>query len=147
MSDCGAEVRNPDSLRRTNMAEMTIRRVGVFSVAKIQALLAFVIGLLMGVIYGLFFMIFGAAISSMAPRGGDQAMGGLGSIAVGLLMMIGFPIFAGIMGFLGGAINGLIYNIAAGVVGGIKLDLEATSGYMPPPAPQQWDANAYQPGA
>ena len=44
------------------MAEMTIRRFSVFSVAKIQGLLAFVIGLLIGVIYGLVFMVFGAAM-------------------------------------------------------------------------------------
>src|SRR5258707_828646 len=129
------------------MAQMTIRRVGVFSLAKIQALLAFVIGLILGVIYGLFFMLFGAAISAMSPRGGDQAMGGISSIVVGLMMMIGFPIFAGIMGFIGGAINGLIYNIAAGVVGGIKLELEgATADYAPPPPQQPWAPNAYNPG-
>jgi hypothetical protein len=128
------------------MAEMVIRHVGVFSVAKIQAVLAFAIGLILGVIYGLFFMLFGAAISAMAPRGGDQAMGGVGSIVAGLAMMIGFPIFTGIMGFIGGAINALIYNIAAGIVGGIKLDLEGTTSYAPPPQPRQWAANPYHPG-
>ena len=123
------------------MAEMTIRRVGVFSVAKIQALLAFVIGLILGVIYGLFFMLFGAAMSALAPRAGDQAMGGAGSIVVGVGMMIGFPIFAAITGFIGGTINALVYNIASGIVGGIKIDLEGTSsGYTPP---QQWAGNAY----
>ena len=129
------------------MAQMTIRRVGVFSIAKIQALLSFVIGLILGVIYGLFFMLFGAAISAMAPRGGDQAVGGIGSIVMGIGMMIGFPIFAGIMGFIAGAINALVYNIAAGVVGGIKLELESvTSDYAPPPPPQQqWAPNAYNP--
>jgi hypothetical protein len=131
------------------MAQMTIRRVGVFSLAKIQALLTFVIGLIFGVIYGLFFMLFGAAISAMAQRGGDQAMGGISSIVIGLVMMIAFPIVAGIMGFIGGAINGLIYNIAAGIVGGIKLELESVTGdYAPPPPPQQqWAPNAYNPGS
>jgi hypothetical protein len=127
------------------MAQMTIRRVGVFSLAKIQALLAFVMGLIFGVIYGLFFMLFGAAMSAMAPRAGDSAMGGISSIVIGLLMMIGFPITAAIFGFIGGAINGLIYNIAAGIVGGLKLELEsATSEYAPPPPPphQPW-ANPY----
>jgi len=56
------------------MAEMTIRRFNAFSVAKIQGFLAFVIGLLIGVIYGFAFMIFGAAISSLAPQGDSQAM-------------------------------------------------------------------------
>ena len=54
------------------MAEMTIRRFGVFSVAKMQGLLMFVIGLLIGVIYGLFFMLFGAAMAAMMPQSESQ---------------------------------------------------------------------------
>ena len=37
------------------MAEMTIRRVGVLSLARIQGLLMLVIGLIIGVIYGLIY--------------------------------------------------------------------------------------------
>jgi len=67
------------------MAEVTIRRVGVLSLAKIQGLLMLVIGMIIGVIYG------------------------------------------------------LIYNALAGIVGGIKIDLEGTmtAAYVPPP-PQPW---------
>ena len=125
------------------MAEMTIRHVGVLSVAKIQALLMLVVGLIIGVIYGLFFMLFGAAMSSLAPRGESQAMGGVGSVVIGLVIMIAFPIFYGVMGFIGGAIGGLIYNAAAGFVGGIKIDLEGDApAYVPPPP--HWGANPYQ---
>ena len=129
------------------MAEMTIRRFGVFSVAKMQSLLGFVIGLIIGVIYGLIFMIFGAAITAMAP-GGDQTAGGIGTVVIGLLFMIGFPIVYAVMGFIGGAIAALVYNMAAGVVGGIKFDLESTTPtYMPPPPPQPWaGANPYAAG-
>ncbi|HZE72554.1 MAG TPA: hypothetical protein VE135_23845 [Pyrinomonadaceae bacterium] len=128
------------------MAEMTIRRVGVFSVAKMYSIVMFVLGLIIGVIYGLFFMIFGAAMSAMAPRG-EGAFGGVGSIVMGLVFMIAFPIFYAVIGFIAGAIGAFIYNLAAGVVGGIKLDLEGvTSDYAPPPPPQQWGANPYQPG-
>ena len=124
------------------MAEMTVRRVGVLSLAKMQGLLMFVMGLIIGVIYGLFFMLFGAAMSSLAPRGESQAMGGVSSIVIGLILMIAVPIFYGIIGFVGGAIGGFIYNIAAGIVGGIKLDLEgAQMQYAPPPPPQQWGPN------
>ncbi len=127
------------------MAEMTIRRVGVFSVAKMHSLVMFVFGLIFGVIYGLFFMIFGAAMSAMAPR--DGAMGGIGTIIMGVLMMIGIPIFYGVLGFIFGALGAFVYNIAAGIVGGIKLDLESVaSDYAPPPPPQQWAANPYPPG-
>jgi hypothetical protein len=121
------------------MAEMIVRRVGVLSVAKIEGLLMMVIGLIIGVIYGLIFMIFGAAMSSLAPREG-QAMGGVGSVVIGLIIMVAVPIFYGVLGFVGGAIGALIYNAAAGIVGGIKLDLESEIPYAP--APPQW--NPYQ---
>ena len=123
------------------MAEMTIRRFNVFSVAKIQGFLGFVIGLLIGVIYGLIFMIFGAAISSLAPQGDSQAMGGLGAIVIGLVIMIAVPIFYGILAFIGGAIGALVYNLAAGVVGGLKFELEGVAPAYAPPPPQQWRAS------
>ena len=122
------------------MAEMTIRRFNVFSVAKIQGFLGFVIGLLIGVVYGLVFMIFGAAISSLAPQGDSQAMGGVGAIVIGLIIMIAVPIFYGILGFIGGAIGALVYNLAAGVVGGLKFELEGVAPAYAPPPPQQWRA-------
>jgi hypothetical protein len=122
------------------MAEMTIRRFNVFSVAKIQGFLGFVIGLLIGVVYGLIFMIFGAAISSLAPQADSQAMGGVGAIVIGLIIMIAVPVFYGILGFIGGAIGALVYNLAAGVVGGLKFELEGVAPAYAPPPPQQWRA-------
>jgi len=124
------------------MAEMTIKRFSVFSVAKIQSLLGFVIGLIIGVIYGLFFMLFGAAMSSLMPQGENQAMGGLGSVVGGIVIMIAVPVFYGILGFIGGAIGALVYNIAAGVVGGIRFDLEGVTPPYAPPPPEQWRGNA-----
>jgi len=124
------------------MAEMMVRRIGVLSLAKMQALLMFVIGLILGVLYGVIFMIFGAAIMA-STRGQEGALGGgISTIVVGLVMMIGIPIFYGVLGFIVGLISGFVYNLAAGVVGGIKLDLEATTtGYAPPPPQQQWAAD------
>lgn len=122
------------------MAEVTVRRVGVFSVAKIQALLLFIIGLFIGVVYGLMFMIFGAALSTLAPQS-DQAVSGIGSVVGGLLIMVVVPILYAILGFIGGAIGALVYNLAAGVVGGIKLELESDVPDYAPPPPQQWRAN------
>jgi len=122
------------------MAEMIVRRFNVFSVAKIQGFLGFVIGLLIGVIYGFLFMIFGAAMSSLVPQRDGQAMGGLGAIVIGLLIMIAVPIFYGILAFIGGAIGALVYNLAAGVVGGLKFELEGVAPAYVPPAAQQWRA-------
>lgn len=121
------------------MAEVIVRRVGVFSIAKIQGLLMFIIGLIIGVLYGLTVMIFGATILATMQRGSDgPALGGISTIVAGIVIMIAFPIFYGIMGFIGGAIGGLVYNIAAGVVGGIKLELETKTPQYAPPPPQQW---------
>lgn len=116
------------------MAEMTVKRVGILSVAKIQSLLMFVIGLIIGVVYGLIFIIFGAALTALAPNGQNQAIGGVSTVVIGVMMMIAFPLLYALIGFIGGAIGAGIYNIAASFVGGIKLELEGPA-YAPPP---QW---------
>lgn len=126
------------------MAEMTIRRFGVLSVAKIYGLLTFVMGLIIGVIYGLFLILFGAAMSAIAPSGDAALAGGVSTVVIGVAMMIGFPIMYGIMGFVGGAISAVIYNIASGLIGGIKFELEGVQqDYAPPPPPHQWAPNQY----
>src|SRR5215210_593723 len=102
------------------MAEMTIRRFGVISVAKIYGLLMFIFGLIIGVIYGLIFIIFGAAMSAIAPGGADATAGGISSVVIGVMFMIGMPIFYGLIGFIGGCIGSLIYNAVAGIIGGVK---------------------------
>ena len=126
------------------MAEMTIRRFGVLSVAKMYGLVSFIFGLIIGVIYGLFFMIFGAAMSALTPRGSDATAGGVSSVVIGLMMMIGLPLFYGLIGMIAGAIGALVYNILAGVVGGVQFDLEGVhQEYAPPPPPHEWAPNQY----
>lgn len=124
------------------MAEMTIRRFGVISVAKMYGLLMFIFGLIFGVLYGLFFIVFGAAMSAV---GGNQAtMSGVSSAVVGIGMMIGIPLMYGAMGFVMGAIGALIYNGVAGIIGGIKFDLEGVQQeYSAPPPPHQWEPQQY----
>ena len=125
------------------MAEMTIRRFGVLSVAKMYGLLMFLFGLVFGVIYGLILIVFGAAISAMGPSR-DAAAGGIGTVAMGVGMMIGLPLFYGVLGFIMGAIGALIYNAVAGIIGGVKFELEGVQDeYAPPPPPHQWAPNQY----
>jgi hypothetical protein len=127
------------------MAQMTIRRFGVISVAKIYGLLSFIFGLIFGVIYGLFLILFGAAMTAVAGREGiDATAGGVSSVVLGLGMMIGLPLFYGLLGFIMGAISALVYNILAGIIGGIKFELEGTQQeYAPPPPPHQWAPSEY----
>ena len=126
------------------MAKMQVKRVGVLSYAKITAVTMAAFGLIFGILYGLIFMIVGGAMMAGGGRGGGAA--GVSSLVIGLIMMIAFPIFYGFLGFLAGALGGVIYNVAAGFVGGIELELENVGGeYAAPPSPQ-WGGQQYQPG-
>lgn len=55
------------------MAKMQIKRVGVLSVAKISGIVGAALGLFVGLIYGLIFFMFGAAMMAAGPRGSGPA--------------------------------------------------------------------------
>jgi hypothetical protein len=96
------------------------------------------------VLYGLIFITLGATMSSLGGR--DAAAGGVPSIIMGIGFMIGLPIVYTIVGFVGGAIAALVYNLAAGMIGGVKFELEGVNPeYAPPPPPQQWAPSPYPP--
>ena len=125
------------------MAEMTIKRFGVISVAKMYGLLSFIIGFIFGLIYGLIMIIFGAAMTAIAP-GREATAGGVSTVVMGIAMIIAVPILYGLFGFIFGAIGALVYNSVAGIMGGVKLELEGVQHeYAPPPPPHQWAPNQY----
>ena len=82
----------------------TVRRLGVMSVGKISLV---VYGLIAGLI-GVF-----VALVTLFTAGPLTALG----------LLIGIPIFYGIIGFFGGILTAWIYNLVAGWVGGIKIEL------------------------
>ena len=104
------------------MNRLRIKKLGILSVAKIYALMLFVMSLLISVPYGLFIMFFGAMMMGTGERAGFAAGGG--SIVIGLVVMIGLPIFYGLIGFVAGAISALVYNLFAGMIGGIEIEVE-----------------------
>ena len=90
---------------------VVVKSVDVFSWAKIQALF----GIVFGLFYGILFAVIGAAVNiSKAIPGSD---------AFGVLSIIIFPIIGVFIGFICGAIMAFLYNIFAGAVGGIKVEL------------------------
>lgn len=126
------------------MARVMIKRVGVLSLAKIQAVVMAAIGVFVGVIYALMMLTFGAVMMSQAGNSGIGAMAG--GVAGGLLMIVIIPVFYAVLGFITGAISAFIYNLAAGVIGGLELelsDMNAPAGFAaaPPPPPGQWTPN------
>lgn len=99
-----------------------LTRMGVMSVAKIYGLISAIFGL-----------IFGAFLSLMSLFGGAMTMlsgqeGGAFGFFFGAAAIIILPIFYGIMGFIGGAISCWIYNLAAGWIGGVEMELEMPEG-------------------
>jgi hypothetical protein len=72
------------------MAKMMIKRVGIFSYAKITSVTMAAFGLIFGVIYGLIFMVVGGAMMAGGGRGSTGA--GASSLVIGLVMMIAIPI-------------------------------------------------------
>jgi hypothetical protein len=128
------------------MANMTVRRIGVLSAAKMYGIVGFVLGLVIGIPYGLIAMVVGVSIFSTG-RGSDAAAGGAGTIVIGLLIMILFPIMYGILCFIMGLIGALIYNGAAKLVGGVQIELENAEPTYPVPPPQQpqqpWAPGSY----
>ena len=104
------------------MNKLRIRKLGILSVAKMYAAIMLVMSLIISVPYGLFIMFFGGMMMSAGGRGGLAAGGG--SMVFGLLFMIGLPIMYGVIGFVAGAIGALLYNLFAGMVGGIEIEVE-----------------------
>jgi hypothetical protein len=109
------------------MNKLRIRKLGILSVAKLYAVMALILSLLISIPYGLIIMIFGVA---MLGQGGDAGrIGGAGGIVIGLLVMIGLPIVYSLCAFVGGAIGAVVYNLLAGMVGGIEIEVENVQQY------------------
>ncbi len=104
------------------MNKLRIKKLGILSVAKMYALVMLVVSLIFSVPFGLIMMLSSAAALGSRDAG-IGALGGGGVIA-GLLFMIGVPIFYGAIGFVFGAIGASIYNLFAGIIGGVEIEVE-----------------------
>jgi hypothetical protein len=97
-----------------------IKSVAVLSVAKI-----------MGAIYALIALIFVpffllAGLMSSVASGHNNPLGALGGIGIALLSLL-VPVFYGGIGFIGGAVGALLYNLMAKSLGGIQIELQPTT--------------------
>lgn len=97
---------------------MVIRRVDPLSAGKIAGLLYAMIGLLFGAV----FSVIGMAGATFASESGDGApfLGAL--FGVGAIIVL--PIFYGVLGFIAFAIGAVLYNVLAGMVGGLRVEVE-----------------------
>jgi len=83
----------------------------------------FAISLLIAVPYGLFFILWG--VFGGASLGGQAglAVGG-GGVVAGIAIMIVIPIIYGVLGLIFGALGALFYNLFAGFLGGVEIEVE-----------------------
>ena len=101
---------------------MVIKHVGPLSCAKIAAVLYAIVGFIIGGIVSLISLAGGFATAAFA--GDPSRSTRLVPFLLGTLAVIAFPILYAVMGFVGALIAAWLYNIAAGVVGGVKVDLQ-----------------------
>jgi hypothetical protein len=95
-----------------------VKKIGVLSAAKILGILGAGIGLVLG-------LLAAAAASLMAIWAPALQLPQMFPLmSAGWAGLILFPIFYGICGFIGGLIGAAVYNIVAGVVGGLEIELE-----------------------
>jgi len=102
-----------------------IKKIGVFSFAKFQALLGALIGFVCGILYSFGGLIIDVLVSSDLLTSAAMETPGLSYgnvLAFGSL--IGMPIIFTIAGFLLGLVEAVLYNLFARWFGGIKLDFE-----------------------
>jgi hypothetical protein len=92
---------------------MIIRRIAPLSMAKLQAILMGLMGLLIGAFTSLFALLAGAGTE-----------GGMFAMLLGAGAIIVFPILNAVIGFIGGAIGALLFNLAASLSGGLEVDAE-----------------------
>ena len=99
-----------------------LRHLSIVQFALVAAVLYALIGILIGLFWWLVLspiMIAGMKTTAMPTPGSLAVMSGMGFMAV-----IFFPIFYGVVGFIGGLIFATLYNVVAGWTGGIEMRLE-----------------------
>ncbi len=102
---------------------VVLKKIGVWSMAKLQAILMAFVGLIVGIITAL-------VLSAISPKlaaieGVNLEMLPISSITgIGFLTIIAYPIIYGIIGLVGGAVGAWLYNLIARWVGGIEMEFE-----------------------
>ena len=97
---------------------MVIRRFGIWSVARMYGALSAGMGLLIGLVIA----VASAVGLGLAGSETDAPPFLAGVFGVGAIVIL--PIFYGVMGICAGAIGAALYNLLAGVVGGVTVDAE-----------------------
>jgi len=98
---------------------MLIKRVGPVSLGKILGIIYAFFGFVAGLFFS-FFVLMGSILGSAIEDSPEPLVG----MIFGVGAVFAFPIFYGLLGFLGGIITAGIYNFVSRWVGGIDVEFE-----------------------
>lgn len=93
------------------MAEL--RKLGILSFAKINAIMSAFFGLLAGIYF--------AVMGVFAQAKGMPILPGIPTFVLGFAFVLILPLLYGILGFIGGIIVAALYNLFASWFGGIEM--------------------------
>jgi hypothetical protein len=102
--------------------KQAVRSVGVMSFARISGLLYTILGVVL-----IPFILMATAFAPSKGRGG-MPFGG------GMIFALAAPFLYGLLGFVFGAIMAALYNVVAGWIGGVELELEVAAAQPTPQA-------------
>lgn len=101
------------------METKEILHVDVWSAAKLFAAINLVLSVIIGIIAAI------AGMFGVAAVPGTSVLATIGGgIVAAIIIIVVLAILGVILGFILGAIYAVIYNLAAGVFGGLKIELE-----------------------
>ena len=92
----------------------SVKRIGPGSAFKVGLVVYAILGFIFGILFALIGMLAGSLASSHSLFPGT---------GLGFFSIILFPICYGIIGGVFGALGAVIYNLAAGWVGGLEVDI------------------------
>lgn len=96
-----------------------VKSIGILSLAKVLGVMYAV----MGLVFGIMFAVASSFLSAVAPDSAGPQLG----FMFGTGAVVFLPVIYGVMGFVFGALAGWIYNITAGLIGGLEIELEEAS--------------------
>ena len=98
-----------------------IKKINVFSLAKFQGILGLLLGLLAGFLYS-----FGGLVIDTLVSLGWMTSNETPGLSYGTVLafgaLIGMPIIFAVAGFFLGILSGLLFNLLAPLIGGIKIN-------------------------
>ncbi|HTI37953.1 MAG TPA: hypothetical protein VL484_10360 [Vicinamibacterales bacterium] len=100
---------------------MTIKHIDVLSVARIAAVVYAALGFIGGLIFACISLL-GVGVTAAQH---DGQLAAFFSLLFGVGAIIALPILYGVFGFIGAAITTWLFNVAAGIAGGIRIQVES----------------------